>query len=180
MNIPTRLLVLQRLTKLLEGVEVTFDGGMPISMQGRVVRGRNIIGDETEAPFLSLLDAPRPDTPEYAGTNQMRKDDWTILISGIATDNKANPSDNGFWFVAAVEERLGLVVDVHKARGTPLYPEHYMLCDGNLDKQLITKLEVAPPVVRPPEDKLSSKAFFFLPIRVGIAGAVGKPYTSVG
>lgn len=178
MNIPTRLLVLQRLTTLLEGIEVTFDGGAPISLVGRVVRGRNIIGDETEAPFLSMLDAPRPDTPEYAGANQMRKDDWTILISGIAPDNKANPSDNGFWFVAAVEERLGLVTAIHKTRGTPLYPEHYMLGAGGED--LITKLEVAPPVVRQPDDKLSSSAFFFLPIRVGIAGAVGKPYTSVG
>lgn len=171
--IPTRLLVLRRLQALLEGPLLV--EGEAVDLFGAVFRGRNLIGEERKPlPALSVLEAPRPDMADYAGENSfMRKDRWTLLITGMVQDDKLNPSDPAYHLCAAVEERLGRVVAIAPQSGKPLYPEHYML--GNL----ITGLEVAPPVIRPPDDKVSATAFFFLPIRVGIAVPVGRPYTSV-
>lgn len=170
MKIPTRLVVVQRLCSLLETVEFK---GESLDLEGSVFRGRNIFGDESKAPALSILEAPRPDFATYAGEEQfMRKDSMILMIQGRAIDDKLNPSDNAYWLSAAVEQRLSRVTAV-KSGGRPLFPEDYLL--GNL----ITSMEVAPPVVRPPEDKVSSSAFFFLVLRVGIAVAISDPYTPV-
>lgn len=171
--IPTRLLVLQRLTELLEG-PLTVEG-VEVDMTGAVFRGRNLVGEERKAgPVLSILEAPRPDVASYAGENAfMSSDRWTLLITGMTGDDKINPGDPAYYLCAAVQQRLHRIVAVKGTSGTPLYPEHYMLGKS------ITGLEVAPPVVRPPDDKVSSSAFFFLPVRVGIAVNYGEPYTSV-
>ena len=169
MNIPKRLLVLQRLCTLLETLEI--DGEI-VDMTGKVTRGRNIIGEEIEAPALAILEAPRPDFASYSGEEAfMRKDHMILLIQGRAIDDKLLPGDKAYYLAAAVEQRLSLIVKT-KPNGNPQYPEHHML--GNL----ITSLEVAPPVVRPPEDKVSQWAFFFLVLRVGIAVDISAPYTS--
>ena len=172
-NIPTRLLILQRLQALLEGPLVFKE--QPLPMEGKVFRGRNILGDESAGQSLSILEAPRPDFAYFAGEEKMmRKDKLTLLIQGRTPDDKLNPCDNAYYLCAAVEERLNRVIAERSAgRDGGLYPEHYLL--GNL----ITDMEVAPPVVRPPEDKVSSSAFFFLAVRVGIAGEIGRPYTQV-
>ena len=173
MNIPTRLLVMQRLQKLLE---TTYDvDGRIIDTTGRVTRNRNLTGEEVKDDALSILEAPRPDFAVFAGEGEgWRKDNLTILIQGRVLDDKLQPGDNGYWFAAAVEQRLCRITE-EKSQGREggMYPEHYML--GGT----ITKLEIAPPVVRPPEDKVSAMAFFFLAVRLGIAVKIGEPYTSV-
>ena len=137
------------------------------------MRGRHVIGNEqTPLPALAILEAPRPDVADYADEEAfMRHDKWTLLIQGRALDDKLNPSDTAYWLEAAVEERLSQVIAT-KSSGTAKYPAVYML--GGL----VTSFEIAPPVVRPPDDKVSAAAYFFLPIRVGIAANVGSPYTS--
>lgn len=168
---PTRLLVVQRLCSLLEELEVN---GAYVDMVGKVFRGRNIIGEEVQAPALAILEAPRPDFATFAGEEHfMRKDSMLLMIQGRADDDKLNPSDNAYWLAAAVEQRLSRVIAQKKSgmNGGGEFPEHYML--GNL----ITKMEMAPPVVRPPEDKVSRWAFFFLVLRVGVAVDIRSPYT---
>lgn len=169
---PTRLLVMQRLCALLEETPLVVNG-KSTDLTGAVVRGRNIIGEEQKPlPMLSILEAPRPDVASFAGEEGfMRHDKWTLLIQGRALDDKLNPSDNAYWLEAAVEERLSQIMAT-KRSGSPEFPAVYML--GGL----ITTFEIAPPVVRPPDDKVSAAAYFFLPIRVGIAVNVGSPYTS--
>src|SRR5690606_4287447 len=101
-------------------------------------------------PAISILEAPRPDIAVFAGEEGfMRKDRWTLLIQGLAEENLLNPSDSAYYLCAAVEQRLHRIQAVKRASGAPEFPEDYML--GNL----ITALEIAPPVVRPPEDKVS-------------------------
>lgn len=169
-QIPTRLLVCQRFDALLSNLTVK---GAPLDLTGKIIRGRSVIGDETRPPALSILESPRPDFATYAGEDwSWRKDKLMLLIQGRAEDDKLNPGDEAYWLEAAVEEKLYRVVAT-KPNGNPLYPDDYML--GGL----ITGLEVAPPVVRPPEDKTSASAFFFLVLRVGIAVEIGKPYTEV-
>ena len=170
MNVPTRLLVLQRLTALLEETTYTFNG-QTLSLAGAVFRGRNLVGDESKPwPIISILEAPRPDIALYAGDGEAMKDRWLLLIEGICENDLLNPSDAAYTLHAAVEEQLCKVVE-KKQSGSAKYPEHYLL--GNL----ITGIEISPPVIRPPGDKASAAAFFFLPVRVGIATRFGQPYT---
>jgi len=169
--IPTRLLAMQRLTALLESLDIKT---VATDMTGKVVRGRSILGEEIDTPMLAMLESPRADFALFAGVDlEARKDRLTILIQGRAEDDPLNPGDEAYWLCAAVEERLARITATKPNNGRALYPEHFML--GNL----ITDLEIAPPVVRPPEDKVSQSAYFFLVLRVGMAVEIGKPYTEV-
>ena len=172
-QVPTRLLVLQRFQKLLEGPLII--DGVSVDMTGRVFRGRNLLGEETteSCPALAIIEAPRPDIAVFAGENEARSDALTLLITGLMDDNKEQPGDAAYYLHAAVQEQLAKITAINNRSGNAAYPEHYML--GNT----ITALAIAPPVVRPEGDKLSSKASFFLPVRVGNAGLLAAPYTSV-
>lgn len=183
MNVPTRLLILQRLCALLadtpvvvNGVQVIEDGEPKIVGVENVHRGRNLLGEESIAlemlPVLSIIESPRPDNSFFAGENEAGKEEWTLLITGFAEDDKLNPNDNAYYLHAELQKRLSMVVE-KKRSGSAAYPEFYMLGGA------IYSLVISPPVVRPPEDKLSSKAFMFLPIRVGVVGAMSDPYTQV-
>ena len=173
MKIPKRLLVLQRLTTLLEQTTYEFNG-QQLSLKGAVFRGRNLIGEESKPwPAVSILESPQPDTPFFAGTERVASSDrWTLLLQGIAENDMLNPSDAAYYLYAAVELQLHKIIAT-KSSGSPAFPEHHLLGSS------ITGLETFPPVVRPPDDKASAAAFFFLPVRVGIATLVGQPYTQV-
>lgn len=173
-QIPTRLLVLQRLTALLRETTVLLPSG-PVVLTDAVFRGRTLIGDESKPwPIISILEAPRPDFGVYAGSGEARKEQWQLLIQGMADDDMLNPSDSAYMLYAAVEEQLYKIAAISRSgSGKPLFPEHFML--GNL----ITDIEISAPVIRPPGDRPSATAFFFLPVRVGIATVFGSPYTTV-
>lgn len=175
-DIPTRLLVLQRLQTLLESAPLVVQG-VPQNLAGSVIRGRNIIGEDAptgQGFLLSFIEAPRPDVAVFAGEeDSFRHDRWTILLQGTCEDDKLKPGDNAYWFYAAVEQRLGEVINVIPRSGKPVNEEYHLL--GGL----INSMEIAPPVCRPPGDKVTAKAWFYLPIRLGIALKLGEPYTSV-
>lgn len=170
MKIPTRLLVQYRLCELFTKEPLVINGES-YDMTDYVWRGRNLIGEEVEPlPILSILESPRPDFALYAGDSLARRDYMTLLITGRIEKGCENNQDPAYWFEAAVEERLSRVLEM-KGSGTAKYPESYMLGD------LIAGLEVGAPVVRPPDDKASKAAYFFLPIRAGIAVRLDAPYT---
>lgn len=171
MTVPTRLAILIALTEHLE--RITPDNGYDVDLSGAVFRGRSLLGaDLGVRPALSILESPRPDIATYTGEwDSIRRDYWTLLIQGLAEDDKRNPSDNAYYLCAAVERHLGRIVAVRPETGAPRYPQEHLL--GGL----ITSLEIAPPVVRPPEDRVSMSAFFFLPLRVGVAVETSRPYT---
>lgn len=171
---PTRLVVLQRLGAVIETTAFPTAEDPTFTLAGRVFRGRNLTGEESKPwPIVSILESPRPDIGIYAAEDAfMRHDKWTLLINGMIQHDLLNPCDDAYWLCAAVEQSLGKI-NARKSSGSAAYPEFNML--GGL----ITSLEIAPPVVRPPGDKASAAAFFFLPVRVGIATPVGQPYTPV-
>lgn len=173
-EIPTRLYVLQRLTALLEGTNGPDQFGVPYDLTGKVYRGRTEFGNETDLPALSILEAPSPDVGKFAGSYQAMSESWLLLIQGWAVNDMQNPCDPAYWLAAAVQQRLALIV-AERSDGSarPLDKEWFNL--GGL----ITQCEVGPSVVRPPEAKASSRAFFYQPIRVGLAQRVIEPYRSV-
>lgn len=172
--IPTRLLILQRLQTLLSGI-TDIGLGTPVDLTNSVYRGRILLGAEVKPlPVLSLLEAARPDqAADLRGEwKDWRSEGWTILVQGMIDDDPINPTDRAYYLQAAVEKRLALIT-ADNAFGQPADPAVFHL--GGL----INEIEVGPPVVRPPEDKVSATGFFFQPVRLGIAGRIGEPYTTV-
>lgn len=173
MKIPKRLLIMKRLEALLLAAPIEIDG-VEHDLAGKIVRGKSLIGDEVTVPLLAILESPRPDFAQYAGEEKLTMfDNLTLLIQGRCTNDAVYPSDPAYWFSAAVIERLSWIEAEKKSSQMPLHPEHYKL--GNI----ITSMEVAPPVVRPPEDKSSAWAFFYLVVRFGVAGDIANQYTQV-
>lgn len=169
-----RLAILTALTAHMQGLAPSNGYVNDLSEPGRVLRGRNLIGEEARrnGPLLSFLEAPRPDLAVYAGSwDEMRKDAWTLLLQGIVEDDIENPTDPAHIFVDEVERHLSRLIAT-KPSGSPKYPEEFLL--GGL----IADLQIAPPVVRPPEKGISASAFFFLPVRVGVAVQTGAVFVA--
>jgi hypothetical protein len=175
--IPTRLLILQRICTLL--ATITEINGETVDLTGSVFRGRNLLGADVVQPALSILESGSPDIATFASQeHEFRKAYWTLLVEGTISDDILHPSDKAYWFVAAVEEVLSRVITEDRS-GKGAFPDDYLLGLGNNGQSLITGMDIAPSVVRPPEANVSATAFFFLPIRVGIAVEIGRPFTTV-
>ncbi|QJI52239.1 hypothetical protein [Cronobacter phage JC01] len=161
-----RLKILKALTKHLEGI----NGIEPYvhDIRGSVYRGRAILGDSMPLPCVSILEGKATDYGEFADEEEtVRKDKWLLLIQGWVKDDPANPTDPAYGLLADVELRLSDITA--KEAGAPKFPDIHLL--GGL----ISSLTLAAPVVRPPEDALSSKAFFYLPVLVGLKSDLTKP-----
>lgn len=162
-----RLLILKALTEHLKGINgidpYTFD------VSNAVFRGRDIFGEGSPVPMLSLLEGKATDYGNYADESQtVRKDSWLLLLQGWVNDDVVNPTDPAYDLLADVELRLSDINAVD-GQGRPKFEGIYLL--GGL----ISSLTVAQPVVRPPEGGLSSKAFFYLPLLVGLKSDITNP-----
>ena len=158
-----RLQVLKALSAHLEAVSTS-----EFNLAGCVFRGRAFFGDDSPETMISILEAPRPDVPTYAGTNREASlEQWQLLLQGWTKDDIVNPTDPAYGLMDAVEQRLGRIIATSPNTGSPLYPDEYML--GNL----IASFSFGPGVVRPPTEGPSGKAWFYLPVRVGLAYSVG-------
>lgn len=162
-----RLDILKALSRHLEGI----DGIDPYehNLRGRVIRGRDRMGATDPLPCVSLLEGKATDYGQFADERNInRLDSWVLLIQGWVADDPLNPTDPAYGLLADVEMRLSDIVAID-GNGRPRFPGVFML--GGL----ISSLTVAQPVVRPPEDGLSSKAFFYLPVVVGLKSDISKP-----
>lgn len=163
-----RLQMLKALTRHLEGITVS--NGYNHDLKGAVFRGRSTYGANDPIPMLSILEGKGAEIGVFADENQTRrKDDLVLLLQGFVDDDKKNPTDPAYALLADVESRLSNIIEMDR-NGKPVFPGVYRL------NGLITGLTIASAVVRPPEDGLSSKAFFYLPIRVGLAVDLTKPW----
>lgn len=157
-----RLTVLKKLTDHLKGI--TPANGYPgYNLSSSVFRGRTLFGENDPVPLVSILEAPRPDQGKFAGEdNYQRKEDWSLVIQGWAHDDIANPTDPAYNLMDVVEMHLHRITAVDSSSGFEVYPNEYML------GRTISSLDVLPGIVRPPSAEVSAKAFFYLPVRVGL------------
>lgn len=161
-----RLDILKALSQHLKGI----DGVSPYehNLQAAIFRGRTVYGDGYPVPMVSVIEGKAADYGNYADENQsVRKDSWLLLIQGWVEDDVVNPTDPAYGLMADVELRLSDIVAQENGRAK--FPGVYML------NGLISSLTVAQGVVRPPEDGVSSKAFFYLPVLVGLKSDITKP-----
>lgn len=164
---PKRLEILKRLTTQLS--TITVENGYSHDLAGKIWRGRDKFGDNDKVPMLALLESPRADVGIFAGAEaNARQEDWVILVQGWGMDDPLHPTDSGYYLAADVEKCLSQIMMLGD-NGKPLNPAVHKL--GGL----IISLEMSPPVVRPPDD-LSSKAYFYMPVRLKIATNLADPY----
>lgn len=162
---PFRLRVQRSLATALE--EISIAGGYKHDLTGKVFRGRTMFGDNDPMPMVAILEPPLPvdqlPSPEDSATSHGA---WDLLIQGFAEDDKQNPTDPAHLLLADVKKRLTLErVKSRNDRGPYI-----------LDmKEKITKLDVGPGVVRPP-DEISAKAYFWLGITLHMVEDLEDPY----
>ena len=166
--IPHRLKVMMALQDLIAGASTA--NGDAFDLADKVYRNRVLIGAEISErpPVVAIVEAPRADIATFAGEEAaFRKDYWTIMIQGIAADNRKSTEDDIYYLCQDVERRLNRM-QAETRNGNPEYKEHYLL--GGM----ITSVEIAPPVIRPPEAGVANNAFFYLAIRLGMAAKIGE------
>lgn len=179
-KVPYRLAVQQAICAHLQGI--TRANGYDYDLSNAVYRGRLIFsGDSSQnpLPMLSLIESSRPDSGTWTGEAlDNRMEHWSLLLQGWVDDDMGNPTDPAHYLMAAVEQRLGDIVRTRNdGSGRPSNPEIYRLGPNPSGQgTLITELTYGPGVVWPPAEQVSSKAFFYLPVRVGLAYSPGSPY----
>lgn len=164
---PLRLRVHKELTSLFEGITYTDFDGESFPMSSRVFRGRGIFGDETPVPAISILESPIPnESPPSPVSATTVKSLWELVIQGFVRDDRTNPTDPAHLLMAEVKKVLALErlkMDWDK-------PEDGIFGLG----QNVVALYIEPGVVRP-ADELSSKAYFWLTLRLDLVEDLADP-----
>lgn len=160
---PIKLSILKALSSHLEGI-VGPDWG-DFDLRNRVFRGRARFGEEMgRDPFVSIIEAPRPDTGREVGENgSSRAYEWPLLLQAWVGGGEEHLTDTVYYLQQEIECRLAMIISVTSGSGLPSYPGVYML--GGL----VTHFSFGPGVVRQPTEGVSSTAFLYCPLRVGIA-----------
>lgn len=163
-----RLQVLKKLTLLLEGITVA--NGYSFDLAGNVFRGRSLFGEEAGETFLSIIESPQPGFGVYTDNNAARSELWTLLVQGVTKDDMVHPTDPLYAMADDVENRLAIIT-LEGGNGQPANPNFYNLGRNAEDEPLITSFQASPPVVLPARENVSPKAFFYMPIVIGLARA---------
>lgn len=159
--------ILKQLTTHLEGI--TTANGYPLTLTGRVFRGRADFGENDPVPAISILEAPRPNDALAADEDALiRSEDWVLLLQGWAEDDRRNPSDPVYRLKACVEKRLSEIALTRN--GVGLLPIFRL--GGR-----IAGLRIGPGLCRP-ADQLSPRAYFYLPLIVTLAVNVADPFVA--
>lgn len=185
--ISKRELVMRRLADLVRGINPTNDdpkwaeNDLPsqpyaFDLSKSVYTGKMIFGEEVRYPAVAILEAPQMIPGLFAGEGgKKRKDQVQLLIQGFSdADNRADdPTSPAYELMAAVETRLSRVTAMHRGAGVARFPEDHLL-GGLLHEFMINK-----GVVRPPEEKVSAKAYFYLPVTMSLSVEPGNPYVVI-
>ena len=167
---PLRLRIQMALSDALR--EITVLNGYKHDLSGaegtagnKIFRGRAVFGDGDPLPMISILEPPLPPdqipVPDSSGSTAGR---WEMVIQGFVQDDKKHPTDPAQRLVADVLQRLAIE---KKRAATDM---------RILGFKRIKNLIIGPPVVRPPDDLVSAKAYFWVNISIDLAEDLTKPY----
>jgi hypothetical protein len=157
-----RLNILKALTDHLKSI--TTANGYDSDLSEAVFRGRALFDDSDPIPMLSILESPKSEASFATNGYEARKDDFSLFLQGWVKDDPANPTDPAYLLAAEVEKCLTqLIATKNDNSGRPEYPNAYLLGGSIVD------IKFGPPIVRPPTEQISSKAFFYLPVVLTLA-----------
>jgi hypothetical protein len=164
--------ILKRLTAHLQGI--TPANGYDFDLSQSVFRGRLIFGDDDPSPLVSIVEHLTADVNvSTTEENQvLRFETWVLLVQGWILYDVAHPTDDAYQLKASVEKRLGECIKQND-QGYPAFPDAYFL--GY--KKGITGMSIGPGVVSVAiRQEASSRAFFYLPLGIGLATDVSNPF----
>jgi hypothetical protein len=167
--------MLKALATHLEGIDnlPVFGSTTLASLAGNVFRGRTVFGAEMTQPFISILEARKPDDlkAEVTGPDHFTMyDGWHLLVQGWQPGDPANPTDYLYNFKALVEQRLSMITATNN-RGAAAFPQYFRL--GGL----IPDLQFYPGIVRPASQTTGQVEGFYLPIVIDYAITLSDPFT---
>lgn len=170
---PKQLVILKALTTHLQGI--TPANGYDFDLSNAVYRGRSHFGADEALPFVSILEAMRPDPrPREAGSERLvREEAWELLVQGWCQENRDEPTDDLYRLKACVESRLSMIVAMETgvgASGSPKYPAVYRL--GGI----IASMRIGPGVVRAATPQVGGAEAFYLPVLLSYVINLGDPY----
>lgn len=181
---PFRLKVLMNMTESFESISRS--AGYNFDMAENVIRGRNRFGPNDPLPLISILEPPvQPDeipTPNEIG---IFAGNWQILVQGFLPDDFKNPTDMGYYLLADVkrilgEERTRYVPNAAQQSdrfrnpfGMGRYREGL---DSERKANWIESLNFGVGVVRPADEVVSDKAYFWLPVTLKIYEDTLNPF----
>lgn len=168
-----KLHTLKAITAHIEGV--TPLNNYDFDLTDAVFRGRLLYGEEVPDTMVSIVEHLQGDvTTDTAGENSIeRTETWILLVQGIAKNSVLNPTDDLYNLMAAVEHRLARTILMDR-KGNPAFPDEYFF--GLKSLNIITGLTIGPGIVSPPRQGISEKAFFYLPLGVGLATNISEPW----
>ena len=171
---PLDLEIAKRLCDALR--EITPANGYDIDFSGaegtkanRVFRGRIFFGAADPIPMLSVLEAPiQPDQIPAPPASSYNTGDFELVVQGFVDDDKTNPLDPAYVARSAVRKRLALLRKEGYAMGRR--------SEGILGLgPAITDLKISRGVVRPPDEAVSAKAYFWLTLNFELAEDWAEP-----
>lgn len=173
MNDSIQLAILKAITAHLEGI--TALNGYDFDLSAAVYRGRLLLGDEAADDLVVINEHLQGDiTTDVAGEENIESTQtWVLLVQGKTKNDPVNPTDRVYQLKASVEHRLARAIK-RNHYGNPEFPSEYYF--GLKDLKAITGLTIGPGVVSPPREGISERAFFYLPIGVGLALDISNPF----
>jgi hypothetical protein len=164
--------ILKRLTAHLQGI--TPANGYDFDLSQSVFRGRLLFGDADPSPLVSIVEHLTADVNvDTTEENKVtRFETWVLLVQGWILYDVAHPTDDAYQLKASVEKRLAECIKTNN-QGYPAFPDAYFL--GY--KKGITGMSIGPGVVSVAiRQEASSRAFFYLPLGIGLATDVSDPF----
>lgn len=178
MSDPFRLRVQKAIAAAI--AEISVEGGYSLDLAGKVFRGRLIYGDNDPVPMISIIEPPLPNEMRPSPLASTDEDGWwDIIVQGFVRDDRDNPTDPAHVAMADVKKRLALEL---KRKGTGAnirQPDPFGInfdASGNMRKNQIEQFKIGAGVVRPPEEAVSTKAYFWLTLRLKIVEANDDPF----
>ncbi|RWI96437.1 MAG: hypothetical protein EOR22_06670 [Mesorhizobium sp.] len=140
------------------------DAGRPAE---RVFRGRTVYGDGDPLPMLALLEDPRSREPiDGAVMSGYAKNEYRLLIQGFVQDDQTHPLDPAYRASADV------ITSLVKAKQV----RDYNLLDLGSVAPCVIALSIGEPVHRPPDDDVSTVAYFLVPVTLTLAENLETPF----
>lgn len=171
-NDPFRLKVQKCLSAALEQISISVPPQNDVvSLRDRVHRGRQYFGDETDTPFVCILEALDSPAIEYRiqgnGTEPVP---YPLLVQGFLDEvDRRNPTDVGHYLLAEVKRRFEALKQM-ELEGSFVFK----LKTGDYSSS-VSAIDWDAGTVRPSDD-VSAIPYFWVRLDLTLVEDVQKPY----
>lgn len=164
-----RLIILKRLTEVLQGI--TIANGYQHDLADKVYRGRTMFDPQNDpVPLVTLFE--RGDVEEQSNNlserNLERQEDWGLVLQGFVEADKDNPTDPAYPLMADCKKCLATVGREGHA--------NYQLKNEVYTNRLISSIDLSRGLVLTPQKNSPGHVQFILFFTVDIVEDVSNPY----